>query len=173
MTGTVVSPSADGAGAEFATYVQQLATEQDARKASIEQRGLAVVTTSGTLVTVLFALVALLTKTPEYKLPVQAHGTLGLALVLFVVAAVLAVLTNVPLAYRGADLSDPQSALWDHWSKDRGYALQRITATRVVVAARAQAVNGVKAWLLLAAITAEVAAILVLAVALGEVLRHS
>lgn len=168
----VTTEPADEAGPEFAEYLKQLSQEQDARKASIEQRGLAVITTSGTLVTLLFGFVALLTKAANYELPRQASGPLAVALVAFVVAAILALLSNLPLSYKGADLTDPNKAVWNHWDKGRADAVQRIAATRLNFVKTAQRINGFKAWVLVAAMGGEVVAVVALTIAMGEVFKH-
>jgi len=160
------------AGPEYAKYVEQLVTEQDARKTSIEQRGLAVITTSGTLVTILFALVALLTKAADYHLPVKARGPVGVALIGFVVAGVLGLVTNVPLKYSNIDLSDPDKLFWDHWDSGQSDAQQRIIGTRLNILGQAQANNGRKGWALLTAMSFEVAAVIALSIAVSEILRH-
>ncbi|TFV53160.1 hypothetical protein [Blastococcus sp. TF02A-35] len=159
-------------GTEYAEYFSGLSQAQEARKASLEQRGLAVITTSGALATLLFGLTALVSGAEGFDLPRQAGGPLGVALVAFAVAALLALLTNVPLPYANAALGDTADELRVLWSKGREHALKLITGTRVKMLKRARAMNDVKAWLLIAAMLAEVIGVGAVAVAVGEVLRH-
>lgn len=159
------------AGPEFATLLEKLSADQDARKTSLEQRGIAVITTSGTLVTLLFALVAVVTKAADFELPRTAQGPLGVALGGFVLAAVLALLTNVPLLYANVRAKEAGAQIWDQWYAGRNKALREITATRLGIVARAQLVNGIKAWLLIAALVSEVVGVGGVALAVREVLR--
>lgn len=97
----------------FQTYGEFAKDElaaQDQRKASFEQRGLAVITTSGALVTLLFALAALSTKESQtFVLPDRARGWLEAALVSFFFAAVAALITNVPLGYEAVEADEIKS----------------------------------------------------------------
>ena len=78
-------------------FIKDALTAQDQRKASFEQRGLAVITTSGALATLLLALAALsTTKQTTLVLPGSAKPWLIAALILFFVSAVAALGTNVP-----------------------------------------------------------------------------
>lgn len=170
----MTSPEAkEPAGPEYASYYETLVKSQDDRKTSLEQRGLAVITTSGTLATLLFGLVALSSKSDNFRLPVQANGPLAIALTAFVCAALVALVTNAPLRYENVRISDPQKELWDHWDKGKDYALERITATRLNVFRQAQKLNDFKAWLLIVALLFEVVAVVSVALAVREVLVHS
>ncbi|MFZ1926007.1 MAG: hypothetical protein WAU42_07680, partial [Solirubrobacteraceae bacterium] len=80
--------------AVYAEFLVGELAEQDARKASFEQRGIAVVTTAGTLVTLLFGLAALSTSVAKaQQLSGATKTALAYALVLFVASAILALLT--------------------------------------------------------------------------------
>lgn len=61
--------SAERGSSIYAAYVNEQLAAQDSRKTSIEQRGIAVITTSGTLVSLLFGLVAVLTAADDYQYP--------------------------------------------------------------------------------------------------------
>src|ERR1700694_370776 len=94
----------DSGASILAAYVQAQLARQDARKTSLEQRGITVITTAGALVTLLFGLAALSTKRAQtFALPAGASYLLVVALVLFFGAALAAILTNVPLEYEEAD----------------------------------------------------------------------
>ena len=162
----------DDAGPEFAALLEKLNVDQDARKTSLEQRALAVITTSGALATLLFGLVTLSTRSADYQLPRQAGGPLAVALVLFVVAAVLAVLINVPVPYKNFVAARVRPEIWDNWYKGKNHALREITASRLDLLEKAQRINGIKAWLLVVGMFAEVLAVGAVAIAVGEVLRH-
>lgn len=170
---STTTPSAEvqaDTGVDYATYIASLIETQEARKSSLEQRGLAIITTSGTLATLLFGLVALLTKANDYELPRSAHPWITWALGAFVVAALLGVATNWPRRYHEAKFEDPKTLL-DRWDDSSAAARKRITTTRLKVLKRAQEVNGQKAWSLVGGMAAEVTAILLLAIAIGEILK--
>ena len=83
---TPAPPSGTGA---YGALLRDEIAAQDQRKASFEQRGLAVIITSGTLVTLLFALAALSTKEKAtFILPGAAQDwlTAALAMLLEVLA---------------------------------------------------------------------------------------
>ena len=168
----VTTNESESAASAYFDYFKVLTDAQDARKSSIEQRGLAVITTSGTLATLLFGLTALISSAKSFELPVQAHGPLGVALVAFVVAALAALLTNLPLFYLDLRIGDTASELRKLWAKTHSEALILLTATRAKVLRRAQRVNSVKAWVLVTAMLAEVVGIIAVSLAVGEVLRH-
>lgn len=157
---------------EYSKYVAALLAVQDGRKASLEQRGLAVITTSGTLVTLVFGLVAVLTKANNYKLPDSAHGWIGAALIAFVIAAILGLVSNVPLNYGGADFDDEQTfkAVWED---EPVVARRRVTETRLEDYRQAQKWNGFKAWVLVAGMGFEVVAVILLSIAVGNILHSS
>lgn len=161
------------AAPEYSALLDSLIKDQDARKSSLEQRGLAVITTCGTLATLLFGLVALTAQSSDFSLPRQANGPLGLALLAFVLAALCALCTNLPLQYTNIKMSQARNQIKDNWNKGKGDALQRIAAMRMQVIDRAQKVNTVKAWLLVVALFFEFVAVVLVAVAVSEILRHT
>ncbi len=144
--------------------------EQDARKTSIEQRGLAVVTTSGTIVTLLFGLVALLTRGDNYSMPTEAVLPLSVALFCFAVAAILGVLANAPLKYLNVDLDEAN--FWKWWDQSDEDAVQRIAATRLKLFKVAQDRNDWKGQVLIAAVGLEVVAVTSLALTVGFILQR-
>src|SRR5215207_5830795 len=81
----------------YAKYIDEQTAAQEARKTSLEQRGLAVITTSGALVTLLFGLTALSVRPDSrFVIPDVAAALLVVALAFFVLAALLAIVTNLP-----------------------------------------------------------------------------
>lgn len=159
-------------GTEYAAYVAKLLDRQDTTKTSLETRGLAVITTSGTLVTLVFGLTALLTKAGDYELPSEANPWIGGALAAFVAAAVLGLAVNWPRSYDAPDFDDSKTVL-DVWADAASGARRRVTATRLKEYRKAQRVNGQKARLLAAAMTAQVLAVSLLCTAVGVVIDKS
>lgn len=126
-------------------------------------------TTSGTIVTLLFGLVALLTRAETFALSDAARDSLSLALFFFTMAALLGVSSNAPLDYTNADLDDDKQ-VWTWWKDSTSQSIQRITATRLRLFRVAQTQNGRKGNMLIAAIVAEVAAVCYLAATVAVIL---
>jgi hypothetical protein len=154
-------------------WIATLTAEQDARKEKLEARGIAVITVSGTLVTLLFGLAALATRaTNTYTLPHAARDLLYVALILFGVSAVLAILTNVPILYEEVDPQDVLAATSDeYWQDTEGDAQQRIAVTRAKNLIWNAKANTLKAIILIAAVTVQIAALVFVALAVVEVLK--
>jgi hypothetical protein len=146
--------------ATVAEYVKDELAAQDARKSSIEQRSVAVITTSGGLVTLLFALGALSTRRSDhFQLGGHAPTYLGVALILFVLAAVAALVANVPVRYSVMAVEGLRRELMMAPSRTVDHALARLTDARLYGLASARDKNRRKAKLLFAAITLEVVAV--------------
>jgi hypothetical protein len=161
------SPSA--AAGIYRDFLKGQLAEQDARKASFEQRGLSVVTTAGTLATLLFGLAAFATAEKIHPLTHDAKVSLIAALVAFGVAGILALLTNLPIQYdvpksdsikRLAEKEPPDSEL---------VALRNLTEVYSRMATDAKRKNGVKGWLLFLALLGEVVAVLAVVAAVAIV----
>ena len=166
------SPDRDSekGAAVYAAYVATQVANQEARKYSFEQRGLAVITTSGVLVSVLFGLSATLTSATGYQLPHASRGWILGALICFVGAAVAAILTNVPLKYSGVTVDALKKTIEERWQDSAAEAQREVALTQVKVIRRAKERNRLKGWALIAAISAEIAALFCLAVAVGVIL---
>src|SRR5262249_50095150 len=88
-----------GSVTPYSTWIQKLLDDERAQQASLEQRGLAVISTSATLGSLLFGLVAVLTEATDFILPGSAKTGLAIALAAFALAALFGLLTNLPLYY--------------------------------------------------------------------------
>jgi hypothetical protein len=140
-------------------------SEQAARKSSIEQRALAVITTSGALVSLLVALSALLLgKNAGQLLHAGPRAALVAAVVAFVAAAVLALLTNTPRTYHDFAPEDVDRMLreWDSGGDDALWLVSEAHADHFKAATEA---NAKKALLLQIAVGAEVGAVALVALA--------
>ena len=148
----------------------QVAQERD-RKASLENRGVNVVTTASALATLLFALTAGLTTASSFRLPDTARLPLVLALSTFVLAAVLGLATNVPFRYQGptaaalGNLCNP-----NYWGGAAALGQRRVAEVQVRSLQSARDANAYKVVLLLAAIGCELIAACFLAWAVGEII---
>lgn len=153
----------------YANYVNALVTAEAARKSSLEQRGVGVVTTSGTLVTLLFALIGVVTSSKTFSLPVQTHGWLAAAIILFALAVALGLLANCPLFYSEATPTPEQLADVWHYSEPDAQAF--VIATQVPILNDARRANQIKGWLVLAAAGIQLAALVMLVVAVLLILK--
>lgn len=164
---------AESGVAEYGSFLKDKLAAEDARKASLEQRGLAVITTSGVLVTLLFGLGALSTKeAATFTLDPDAASVLAIALILFVGAAICALITNAPfLAYQEVSPEDLESRLEETPIRTTEEATEDIAVTRVSELKSAGQQNGRKALVLLAAMGLEVAAVAATAIAIWIILN--
>lgn len=130
---------------------------------------------SGGLVTLLFGLAALATQTKStYTLPHQARSYLYVALVLFGVSAVLAIVTNLPLKYKNITPSGLQMVVSEErWDDDEGLAQMNVASTRVRMLIWNRVINTRKAYVLIGAIVVQIAAVVYVALAVYEVLKHA
>jgi hypothetical protein len=151
----------------------QLAEERD-RKSTLEARGITVITTSGTLATLLFGLTAGLTVATSFKLPSAARLPLLLALIAFVVAAMCGLATNMPLIYREAT-SRGLAKLVDarYWTGPATVGQLRVAAAQVTLITAARSANNLKVRLLIAAVAAELLAIVFLSWAVASILYRA
>jgi hypothetical protein len=156
----------------YAAYIKDQLADQDARKSSIEQRGITVITTSGTLVSLLFGLAAILTGVQDYDLPDGARCWLYAAMVAFVIASLEGIATNLPLFYIGVSARALRQGIRHKWDDEPAEAERQVAFTQVNVLERAQQLNTYKGFILLGAIVAEVIAVVFLALAIRIILTH-
>jgi capsid protein len=169
------SPGAEergGGAAVYAAYVAAQVAGQEARKSSSEQRGLAVITTSGVLVSLLFGLTAILTGAADYQLPEVSRIALLAALVFFVVAAIGGIVTNLPRSYRGVTADALKKQIDERWNDSAARAQREVALTDLKVIRRAKEQNSWKGRSLIIAIAAEILAVLCLAIAVGAILLN-
>lgn len=156
--------------AVYGEYLKEQLAEEAGRKASFEQRGLAVVTTAGTLVTLLLGLAALSTSAAKSEQLSHAEKVwLGIGFVLFVLSAAAAVLTNLPRKYEVVETDAIEARLEETPVKDAEAARLDIAFTQVNCLKDAKAKNTWKGGLLFAALSCELLAVLCVGIALLEV----
>jgi uncharacterized integral membrane protein len=162
----------DPAGARtYAAYIDKQLSREEERRKSLEARGVLVITSSGTLATLLLGLVAIATKAgATFALPDGARLPLALALIGFTVAALLAIATNVPRKSDEAIVSGLQGLLEQYWNDPELEALRTVAQNQINVLASGKRVNRDKAYALVAAMTAETFAVGTLAWAMIEIL---
>jgi hypothetical protein len=144
----------------YADFLKSLVDAEASRKASLEQRGIAVITTSGILVTLLYGLATITTSSKTLHLPPGSIDWLKASSVMFVLAAVTGIAVNLPLLYGQAKLTeeDLQKA-WDDTAPD---AQATVTSVRIKRLKAAQRANNIKAWILMSSVSFEVGAIALL-----------
>jgi hypothetical protein len=155
-------------------FFHELIRDQNDRKASIEQRGLAVITSTGALVTLLFGLVTIASAADANALPRAAHGPFVAGAVLLVLAGICALLTNIPSRkYQNLDAGRTDDIFDRWWSKSKEDAELRISVMRAGVFAAAQEANNRKAKVLVIALLFEIAGVVATALAATEIVRAS
>jgi len=156
----------DRASGVVSEYIKDLVADEEARKTSLEQRGLAVVTTISAVVAVLFGFAAAVPGSAR-KLPGTAHGPLAVALGLLVAGGVFGILATVPVKYRQVNAYDLEF-LVRHWEGASGLQGQtKVSLTRLDIYKRQLRTNGLKAATVVAATVFEVCGIGFLAWAVG------
>lgn len=162
----------DFAGSAYEALIKEQLAEERSRKQSLEQRGLAVVTSSGTMVTLLFAIGAVATKTTAFELPLASKIVFTVALVAFAAAGVFGILTNKPDFYEEVDdewLKKTLSPIaWNY--KNLALARRRTSEARVKSIKSFREKNPKKVDLLTRAIAAEVGAVSLVALGVAILL---
>lgn len=154
----------------YADFIEKVLAGQEARTTSIQQRGIAVVTTSGTLVTLLFAFIGLATRQgATYTLPGDTRPWLVAAVTFFVLAAGCGLMCNIPKRFSNARAQDLRIAVDRFWNESAWAASGRVARTRLDMIERAAEINGQQAWVLFAAVIFEVGALVPLAVAVVKI----
>jgi hypothetical protein len=161
-----------GDGNVYGAFVSRQLEDQRALKESLDRRALAVITSSGVLVTLLFGLAAITTRASGFHLPQSAHGPLIAALVAFVVACALAVVVSIPFRYLGASPQDLERIRLNRWREREWVARRRVTGTEIVVIRSYRRANRAKARLLVGASVAQLGALVALAVTVAKILAH-
>jgi hypothetical protein len=165
------APNPKSGAIVYGEFLKDELAAQETRKASFEQRGLAVVTTSGALVTLLFGLAALSTTGKSQELPSDAKKWLAAALVVFVIAAVLALVTNFPFFYNGPKPAAIKARLNQKPIRGEDAARRDVALTRANMLKDVKKKNGLKGGLLFGAMTFEVVAVGFVGVAIFEVIH--
>jgi hypothetical protein len=157
----------------YADFTQDQLTAEETRRSSLEQRGLAVITSSGLLATLGFGSLALFKQRDAVPMPGPSTYLLVGSAVALLAAAILALVTNAPLRHRAINPPAMAQTMREHWEDDELTARARVTSTRARLLANARNANDIKALLLLAAIAAEVLGVGLLAATLCVVIIGS
>jgi hypothetical protein len=160
----------DHAGTVLSGYLEAELSSEQARRESLERRGLALVTVSGALTTLLLAVPSALLGDRSITL---SHSTRAVALVALaglVLTAGTATSISLPRATRLVNTDSLLAAAGHMWWHVGDEALQRIFGTRAEQLRQAQLANDRRGRLLLAASICLAAAIAALAVLAGTLI---
>jgi hypothetical protein len=152
----------------YAAYIATQLDREEERKRSLESRGVTVVSTSGTLATVLLGLIAIATRSDStFTLPHDARVPLAIALGAFSVAALLAIYTNAPRrGYEAASLKGLRTLVDERWDATESQALSEVAKNQLKVLAAEKTIHKWKARALVAAIATEAVAVVALLAAM-------
>lgn len=171
-TAPAATPVTTSAAAVMKLVQDQLAEER-ATKTSLETRAVAVITSSGALATLLFALAALVTKATTYQLPDAARVVLVLTLLAFTLAGVLAIFVARPSTYQEVKLDSLKAvASPEAMNAPATEGEPEIAKVLVNIIEGARKANADKAGLLRYAVISETAAAVLLAVTVAIVLLN-
>jgi hypothetical protein len=159
----------DSAPEIYSDLVSGLLTAEADRRTTLEAKGSAVITTAGTLVTLLFGLVALVDGSEKFDLPTAAHGWLFAAICGFVVACGAAIFVSLPLPYGETKLTAQQLITW--WDQAPDLALLAVSSVRLEALAAARRMNDVKVRILFVATIALVVALFLLGMTVLKILE--
>jgi hypothetical protein len=148
-----------------ALVVARLA-EEEGRGRSLQARGLAVVTTSGTLVTLILAIAQFVPRaTVTARIPGASRWLLAIAAVAFVGAAVAGLLANIPRDIGRPVSSEIAAKIGSRWSEPGTAAEKTASLDRARQLQKLEDANDIAAWAVLAGLAAEVLAIALAAAA--------
>jgi hypothetical protein len=151
--------------------IEDQLAEERSTKSSLEARAIGVITSSGALATLLFALAALVSKPTDYAVPDLARYALVATLLAFVAAAVLAILAARPGTYQEVTIDSLNAAAApEAMAAPAAEGGPKIATVLVSIIATARQRNGQKARFLKAAVGFEAGAAVLLAIAVGVVL---
>jgi len=151
----------EGAHDVYAAMISDALGREYDRKQSLEQRGLAVITTAGTLVSLIFGF-AVFAGAKAIHLPLAAKVLLGLGLAAFLLAAVFGLQINRPLGsyYAPVAVKDLREAVKPgNWTGEPVEAARQIAVFQVSELDSWRNGNGIKANALHRAVAAETAGV--------------
>jgi hypothetical protein len=158
---------------EYASFVKELLDAEVARGTTMETRAVAIVTASGTLVTLLLALAALVTRVTTFQVPTTALVFAGLSAGLFACSACCAVLAITPWRAWGLKPACLGSELWQRWPDKEDDAVAKTTATRLALWEQENKLTQRKALSIFVAVIFQFGAVAMLALAVFTILASA
>ncbi|MGR7025670.1 hypothetical protein [Geodermatophilus sp. URMC 62] len=153
------------AGSHIAAAIESELSFEASRKASVEQRGLAVVTSSAALVTLLLGFAALVTKATDFELELVPLVLILAALAFFLFAVLQGILVNRLIEYKRIDPQDLSRLVEDPsvWRSSADVVDRRLAEAAMVALRDSQEKTNSKARSLQWGIWAQMAAVALLA----------
>ncbi len=157
---------------KYSAYIASQVSDAASASQETTKRAITVVTTAGGLVTLLSALVGFATiNRKDAFFPASARGVLGWALVFFVAAAVVALVTQLPLLIAVPEVESLEKLVTESWGDTEKDAGQQVAAAQVDQLKTDLRMNTIRSWLLIGAITAEVVAVALTGVTAGRIVH--
>jgi hypothetical protein len=153
-------------GVVYGGFIEAEAGLERERRAEIDRRGTAVVTSSGAFVTLALALSAVLIGRGALLVP-TARPIFLAAVAVLVIACLSAVLATLNLTYEVADVSTLRAMTEEHWQDTTADARFAVTHLQILAIARLRKANSTKANLLRAGLSAQAVAVLLLGAAIA------
>jgi xanthine/uracil/vitamin C permease (AzgA family) len=146
-------------GLKYAGFVEQeLKAERD-RRTSLDARAQSLVTTSGSLVTLLSAVGAFVSSRSGYALPRGAGYPLVVTVTMFTITLLFAIVATYNFKYEVADAETLLQIPRSHWADSEDIAVKNITATNVTTVLTLRRGNDRKVKFILAALVAQLVAL--------------
>ena len=148
----------------YVDLIKDLLAAEQARVERMETRGLAVVTTSGTLATLLLGIAALV-RGQDVSIEDSALLLAALGAITFILAAALAIAANRPTRAWNVKPERVRDELRERWGREapQDRPLQKATATRMAIWQSLHGLSQTKAVLVFAAMIVEAVAVALLA----------
>ncbi|CCH31980.1 hypothetical protein ABZ816_26900 [Actinosynnema sp. NPDC047251] len=159
----------DSRGSVYADFMQDQLAAEETRKNSLEQRGLAVITSCGALAAFGVGALALFRQRDAIPLSAAAVCLLVGGAVTLVLGAIGGLGVNAPLRHRSANPLVLADTMREHWEDDDATARARVTATRARLLESLRRANDRRALVLLSAMTAEALGVAMLAATISVV----
>jgi hypothetical protein len=118
----------------YEKFIESTLEYEKARKVSLEQRGLSIVSSSGVLITLLFGIATLVRGKSELIAPLAPRVLLAAGLVAFLIAILLGLAVNQPLSkyYEPVPVQSLRRAVESsNWKLDAIEAARRVSERRV------------------------------------------
>jgi hypothetical protein len=132
----------------FLDYIEKELRMERERKAQLDQRGVALITTSGSLTAVLFALGALVSGKESFHPSVLTITLLGTTLLAFSIAAIFGLVTTRLVASEVGDVKSLNRLREQHWTADVADARAAIADMHIRTIAKIRMGNKAKTeWL--------------------------
>jgi hypothetical protein len=144
----------------YGSFVDAEFTSSVSSSQEISRRALTVVSTSGGLATLMATAIGFAAvNRKDAFFPSSARAPLVTAIIFFIIAAVVALLAQLPLLVRFIDAKSLQSLVTEAWDDSEHDAAQQVAFTRTQMLATERKMNTVRSWLLIGAIVFEIVAV--------------